>query len=92
MGIDVGPAYNLSASQSTVLLKAGLSGVMAAAGGGGALAAGGYVGAGLVSRFAPRLGLRMDAALHGYTSLDAAGEVLPVMSLSVGLTSLPAPR
>ena len=92
MGIDVGPAYNLAAPHSTLLIKAGLSAAMAAAGGWAGAAAGAYVGAGLVGRLAPRLGVRMDAALHGYTALGAEGAVLPVLSMSIGLTSLPAPH
>jgi hypothetical protein len=92
LGVDVGPAYNVAGPNSTVLVKTGLSTAAAGGGGGGFMALGAYAGIGSLGRLAPGLGLRLDAAIHRYIALAQEGGSANVLSLSIGLTSLPASR
>jgi hypothetical protein len=86
---DIGPAYNLSLPNATILLKAGGSGIIGLGSGLAAAIPGLHLGAGLVVRAGPRAGVRFDVIRHFYR-ID--GRTQGIWSLSFGLTLLPRVR
>ena len=87
LGLDLGPAFNLSGPDATGLLRFGASAIIGASSDGGAAALlGGYVGGGLVARIGPRLGIRGDLAKRLYVAPGAG--VGTIWTVSFGLTSL----
>jgi hypothetical protein len=86
LGLDLGGAYNLSGANGTGLLRFGASTIIGASANGGGAVVGGYVGAGLVARVAPRLGVRTDITKRLYIAPGVG--VATVWTVSVGLTSV----
>jgi hypothetical protein len=91
VGLDLGPAFNLSGRDATALLRIGASTIVGASVEGGVAALlGGYVGGGVVARIGPRLGIRGDLAKRLYYLAPLGGSGT-VWTVSLGLTSLRAP-
>jgi hypothetical protein len=82
---DIGAAYNLSLSHSTVLIKAGAS-VLTGLGTDLVFVPGAHLGAGMILRIDDRTGVRIDAIRHFYMD---TGETAAVWSLGLALASLP---
>jgi uncharacterized membrane protein YdjX (TVP38/TMEM64 family) len=89
MAPDLGPAYNISLPNATVLLKAGGSAIVGLGQGLAVAIPGLHLGAGLILRAGPRAGVRFDVIRHFYR-IDGRTETM--WSLSFGLTRLPRLR
>jgi hypothetical protein len=82
---DFGPAYNVSLSRATLLIKAGGSAITGLARD-VVFVPGAHVGAGFVLRIDERTGIRVDAAHHWYMNPE---DTDPVWSIGIGFTGLP---
>ena len=90
---DVGAAYNVSLPGATLLVKGGASLLLAGSPYGFAGGVGGYFGAGAIVRLGPRVGLRLDVTQRYLsTDGDVASRTLPLLGMSMGLTSIPGAR
>jgi hypothetical protein len=86
LGLDLGPALNLSGRNATGLLKVGASLVAAGGSGGSGTAYGAYLGGGLIARIGPNLGVRIDVLKRSYVGFGEGA--VSVWSFSFGLTSV----
>ena len=86
---DIGPAYNISLPDATVLLKAGGSAIVGLGQGLVAAVPGWHLGAGLIVRAGPRAGVRFDVIRRFYRN---EGRTEGMWSLGFGLTYLPRLR
>jgi hypothetical protein len=86
LGMDLGPAYNLSGANGTGLLRFGGSAIVGVSADGGGALFGGYVGAGMVARAGRRIGIRGDVTKRLYVVPGLGART--IWTVSFGLTSL----
>ena len=86
--IDLGAAINIPLPHAVLLLRGGATGILLFGAGAAALP-GAHYGASLLVKFAERSGFRFDVIRHVYFDLYQRTSA-PVLTIGVGITSLPS--
>ena len=90
--IDVGAALNISLPHAVLLIRGGATGIFAFGSYGAAALPGAHYGASLLIRFAEKSGFRFDVIRHVYFDLYDYAASAPVLTIGIGITSLPVRR
>jgi hypothetical protein len=87
--VDLGGAINISLPHAVLLIRGGATGIFAFGSSGGAALPGAHYGVSLLIRFAEKSGFRFDVIRHVYFDLYEYGSTAPVLTVGIGITSLP---